>query len=101
MNQLFTDEPVIFPPDLERLITPIISESENTELTRIPTTQEIKESIFEMNGKKALGLDGLHALFYKRYRNIVGNAVIEAIQSFYRTSKLLKEINNSFIVRIP
>lgn len=95
MNQLFTDEPVIFPLDLERLITPIISESENIELTLIPTTQEIKESIFEMNGKKALGLNGLHALFYKRYRNI------EAIQSFYRTSKLLKEINNSFIVRIP
>ena len=95
MNQLFTDEPVIFPFDLERLITPIISESENIELTLIPTTQEIKESIFEMNGKKALGLNGLHALFYKRYRNI------EAIQSFYRTSKLLKEINNSFIVRIP
>jgi hypothetical protein len=86
---------------LEQLIEPVIIESENASLCLIPTPQEIKAVIFELNNQKAPGPDGLPALFYKKYWDIVGTTVIEAIQSFFRSGQLLKEVNNSLIVLIP
>lgn len=61
------------------LITPVVSELENNELCRIPSMQEIKATIFDMNSKKTLGPDELPTLFYKKYWNIVGTSVTEAI----------------------
>ena len=86
---------------MEQLIEPVIIESENASLCLIPTPQEIKAVIFELNNQKAPGPDGLPALFYKKYWDIVGTTVIEAIQSFFRSGQLLKEVNNSLIVLIP
>ena len=85
---------------MEQLIEPVIIESENASLCLIPTPQEIKAVIFELNNQKAPGPDGLPALFYKKYWDIVGTTVIEAIQSFFRSGQLLKEVNNSLIVLI-
>ena len=70
---------MLFLTDLEQLISPSISDAENADLCRIPTGQEIKAMIFEMHSQKAPGPDGLPALFYQRYWNIVGSTVIEAI----------------------
>jgi hypothetical protein len=100
-SQLFTEEHVSFPQDLEQLISPAISSSDSAGLCRIPTPQEIKCTIFDMYNQKVPGPDGLPALFYKKYWHIVGVTVIEAIQSFFTSGKLLKEVNNSLIVLIP
>ncbi len=54
-----------------------------------------------MNDQKALGNDGLPAMFYKRYWATVGLTVTAAIQSFFSTGKMLKEINNTLLVLIP
>ena len=99
--QLFSEEDVIFPQDLDNLITPSITEVENSELCRMPTPQEIKATIFDMNGQKSPGPDGLPALFYKKYWKIVAPNVTAAVQSFFHTGKLLPEINNSLLVLIP
>ena len=54
-----------------------------------------------MGNQKAPGPDGLPTLFYKKYWNVVGSSVTEAIQSFFRSGKILKEVNNSLLVLIP
>jgi hypothetical protein len=100
-SQRFTKEPVDFPPDLENLIMPSISAEDNVDLCQIPTTQEIRDTIFSMGNQKAPGPDGLPTLFYKKYWNVVGSSVTEAIQSFFRSGKILKEVNNSLLVLIP
>ena len=100
-TELFTEEIVSFPLDLEHLILPSISPTDNTILCRIPTPQEIKATIFEMNSHKAPGPDGLPALFHKRYWNIVGSTVIAAVQNFFHSGKLLPELNNTLLVLIP
>lgn len=100
-SQLFHEEPVCFPQDLEQLINPIITHSKNFELCKVPSPHEIKSTIFDMFNQKAPGPDGLPALFYKKYWSTVGHTVTEAIQSFFTLGRLLKEVNNSFIVLIP
>ena len=64
-QSLYTFEPVSFPPDLDDLILPCITQSENADLCLIPSPLEIKESLFGMQNLKSPGPDGLPALFYK------------------------------------
>ena len=100
-KQLFTEEVISCPADLENLIHPYISESENAYLCLMPTPNEIKEAVFSMQSLKSPGPDGLPPLFYKKYWHIVGNAVIKAVQNFFTSGKILKEMNSTFIVLIP
>jgi exonuclease III len=78
-TQLFTEETVNFPLDLENLISPTISPADNLGLCRIPSAQEIKETIFDMLNQKSPGPDGLPALFYKKYWETEGTTVTEAV----------------------
>ena len=100
-QHLFSEEPPTYLEDLDNLIPAVISAEENSNLCRTPTPLEIKEVLFNMQGLKSPGPDGLPPLFYKKYWPIVGIEVIQAVQNFFRTGHLLKEVNNSFIVLIP
>jgi hypothetical protein len=47
-KQVFTEEEVDFPANLENLIQPSIPNEENTEICTTTTPQEIKKALFEM-----------------------------------------------------
>jgi hypothetical protein len=97
----FSKEEVDFPCDLENLISPVISTEENESLCSIPTPQEIKKVVFEMYDLKAPGPDGLPALFYKKYWDVVGADVVKAVTNFFYSGKMFQKINKSLIVLIP
>ena len=42
------------------------------------TPLEIKEALFQMEPTKALELDGMPALFFRKYRHIVGDDITRA-----------------------
>ncbi|XP_030923475.1 uncharacterized protein LOC115950411 [Quercus lobata] len=100
-KDLFREEEVSFPPYLEGLISPCISEEDNVNLSSIPTSEEIRSTLFHMQDPKALGPDGFLVLFYKEYWPIVGNDVISAVTSFFTLGSLPREVNSSLIVLIP
>lgn len=50
---------------------------------------------------KALGPDGMPALFYTHYWDIVGGLFTTSVQRFFITGQILKEWNNTFIALIP
>lgn len=50
---------------------------------------------------KAPGPDGLTALFYHTYWDIVKEDVVKSVQHFFSTGFLLKEMNHTHIVLIP
>ena len=97
-KNLFTEENVSF---LENLMTSCITEEENVVLKKIPTRDEIKENLFQMQDRKALGPDGFLALSYKEFWPIVGDAVTNAVISFFTHRNLPGEANSSLIVLIP
>ena len=99
-KSMFT-EVVSFPDNLENLILPYITEEENATLRGIPTPDEIKATLFQMQDLKAPGPDGFPVLFYKEYWHIVGESVTQAVTSFFEVGRLPKEVNSSLIVLIP
>ena len=44
---------------------------------------EIKAALWSLKPFKALGLDGLHARFFKKFWHAVGNLVIEEVQKIF------------------
>ena len=72
---MFTEEAVSFPNHLENLILPCITEEENATLRSIPTPNEIRATLFQMQDLKAPGPDGFPVLFYKEFWLIVGESV--------------------------
>lgn len=64
------------------------------------TTEEIRSTIFSMNRKKAPRPDGFLVGFFQSAWPIAGKDLVESIQSFFRTSKLLKEVNATIITLV-
>ena len=78
-----------------------ITEEDNVILKRIPSPEEIKEALFQMQDLKAPGPNGFLVLFYKEFWPIVGETVTQAVVSFFVDGSLPKEANISLIVLIP
>ncbi|GJX66900.1 RNA-directed DNA polymerase, eukaryota, reverse transcriptase zinc-binding domain protein [Tanacetum coccineum] len=67
------------------------------------TSDEIKEAIFDIDSNKASGRgpDGFSSDFFKKAWEIVGNDVCMAVKEFFRSGKILGEINATLITLIP
>ncbi|KAL8091842.1 hypothetical protein AgCh_034194 [Apium graveolens] len=72
-----------------------------SDMTREVSKEEIKVVIFAMGDDKASGPDGYSALFFKKAWPIIGEDVCGDVLDFFRTGKLLKEVNATFIALIP
>ena len=92
---LFKEEEVYFTKHLDHLVLLCITEEENEGLKCIPTPEEIKDVLFQMQDLKALGPDRFPTLFYKQLQLTVGNNVIKAVISFFTVGSMPKEVNSS------
>lgn len=63
--------------------------------------EEAKMVIFSMNRYKALGPNVFPPTFFKELWDIVKYDIIYDAHDFVRIGKLLKELNQTFIVLIP
>lgn len=77
-----------------------MTQSENIELIKIPTLEEIRNVVMKMPGKTP-GLDGMPALFYNYYWDTVGSLLTNSVHKFFSTGFILKELNSTFITLIP
>ncbi|KAK9704967.1 hypothetical protein RND81_07G023700 [Saponaria officinalis] len=64
------------------------------------TGKEIRDAMFSIPDDKAPGPDGFTSQFYKDAWGIVGVSVIKAVQSFFGSGKLLKEINHTLVTLV-
>ena len=70
-------------------------------LNRRITQEEIKNAIFSINDSKAPSPDGFTSLFFKKAWSIVGSDVTEAVESFFNSGCMLREINCTIIALVP
>ncbi|KAL0420749.1 UNVERIFIED_CONTAM: hypothetical protein Slati_3097800 [Sesamum latifolium] len=79
----------------------IISEAEALILVQAVTPNEIKLAVFDIDEVKAPGLDGYSSGFFKAAWPIIREEVTRAIMEFFRTGRLLKQVNSTLISLIP
>ena len=63
--------------------------------------EEIEKTVFQLGTYKSPGPNGFNGFFYQKYWEIVRNDVIEAVKGFFRTGRMLRELNVIEIVLIP
>ena len=79
----------------------LVHEDQSLLLTRPVLDEEIKTTLFGIGDDKALGPDGFTACFFKKSWGIVGADVCAALKEFFRSGKILKQINHATIVLVP
>lgn len=67
------------------------------------TEEEIRETIFAMNGNKVPGPDGFSACFFERAWPVIGKDFVLWLlfRLFFSFDKLLKAINATLIALVP
>ncbi|CAH9092304.1 unnamed protein product [Cuscuta europaea] len=80
---------------------PLIEPSAHASLIAPVTTLDIKNSLFDFGNDKAPGSDGYSSAFFKANWDVIGNDIVLAIKEFFRSRKLLKQINHTVIALIP
>ena len=86
---------------LEELFGQCITPEANADLIRSVTSEEIRSTMFGIDGDKAPGPDGFTSQFFKAFWLIVGCDVIEAILYFFKHNKLLPAFNSTIVAIVP
>ncbi|XP_026434565.1 uncharacterized protein LOC113332106 [Papaver somniferum] len=89
------------PTEYFESFSPCIADSENSMLTRIPDSDEVKHAIFSMQSWNTPGPDGYPPGFYQQMWDVVGDDIVRMVQSFFHSKHILKQINHNFTALIP
>ncbi|GJV50024.1 RNA-directed DNA polymerase, eukaryota, reverse transcriptase zinc-binding domain protein [Tanacetum coccineum] len=83
--------------NIEALIGKKLSAEDALDMVRIVNDEDIKTVMFQIDGNKAPGPNGFSGYFFKKAWRIVGTDVCNAVKEFFRTRKLLNEVNSTLI----
>ncbi|KAL0292613.1 UNVERIFIED_CONTAM: hypothetical protein Scaly_2582000 [Sesamum calycinum] len=83
--------------ELKHTITP----AEASLLVTPVTLSEVKEAFFAIDVESAPGPDGYTSAFFRNAWPVIGHAMFQAVGEFFRTGKMLKQINTTLISLIP
>jgi hypothetical protein len=86
---------------VEEVIPNMISANTNSLLTMVPSHEEIKRAVFELNKDSAPGPDGFGAIFYQSFWNIVEYDVCNAVMEFFTKGWILPNFNSNTLILIP
>lgn len=74
-----------------------LSTQVNNSLVRHVTNQEIKDVVFSIKPSSAPGPDGMNALFFQKYWDIVGEQVSKEVKNFFEEGCLPTEWNYTYL----
>ena len=73
-------------------LTRLVSDTDNDELIKLPSFDEIKNAVFSIDSNKTPGSDGFGAGFFKRYWETLQNELVNGILEFLRMGKSSKKL---------
>lgn len=100
-SSLFARDPSIVSDFDCSLIPSLVTDRDNSDLNKIPSVEEIKQTVFECDIYSTAGPDGFSALFFQHCWEIVCDDLCEAVIDFFRGEHLLKGITSTTIALIP
>lgn len=86
---------------VKHVVPPLLSEQDNSLLTRLPTRDEVEHSLHDCNSEKPPRPDGMNAGVLKHLWNLIQDEMFKCILNFFRTGSLPGGMNSSFITLIP
>ena len=84
-----------------RVIPSLVTDSINDCLEAVPSPDEIKEVVFQMDGDSAPGLDGFLGKFFTSSWSVIADDLVKAIQSFFFGAGVPRVVKATTIVLIP
>lgn len=100
-ENLFTSEVGDLDPsvllDVRRSVTPNM----NIGLLAPFSHDEIKKALFQIGDSKAPGPDGMHAVFYKRFWELLGDDLVKEVLAAVNSAEIPEGWNDTTIVLIP
>ncbi|XP_026447948.1 uncharacterized protein LOC113348402 [Papaver somniferum] len=100
-QQKFEAQDVDVSEKLLDVIPSVITDEYQEMLDSIPTTEETKKVVFEMDSDSAPGPDGFPGSFYKSCWDIIQLNLKDAIQFCWRRRFIPKGLNSNFLTLIP
>ncbi|KAK4394643.1 hypothetical protein Sango_1618600 [Sesamum angolense] len=79
----------------------ILTDDEARAIIHPVTIDEVKTAFFDIEEDKAPGPDGFSSGFFKAAWPVVGEEVSKAIIDFFKTGRLLKQLNATLLTLIP
>ncbi|XP_074301525.1 uncharacterized protein LOC141632926 [Silene latifolia] len=79
----------------------VVSEDQESAMTRAVTDEEIRDALFSIPANKAPGPDGYSSQFFKDAYSVVGKDILKAVKEFFDSGKLLKQVNSTTLTLIP
>ncbi|KAK9987792.1 hypothetical protein SO802_028031 [Lithocarpus litseifolius] len=100
-SELFTTSSPTKAVEVVKTTQRYITKEMNEQLTKDFQKEEIIQAISQMHPTKAPSLDGMSAMFYQKYWNIIGEDVCNIILNTLNTNASLANLNKTNIVLIP
>ncbi|XP_026399701.1 uncharacterized protein LOC113295584 [Papaver somniferum] len=75
-----------------------ISEEESLAMDRIPSSEEIKQAVFDLGADSAPGLDGFSGCFYRHCWDIIQDDLLRAVIYCWNSGHIPNGVNSSLIV---
>lgn len=79
----------------------LVTDTQNEELIKEITMEEVKRAVFEINPSKCPGSDGMSGYFYQQFWETIGEEVTAMVQNFFNNGELEEGINRTNICLIP
>lgn len=79
---------------------PYLPSSSHGFLLSLVSDEDIQKAVFSIGNDKALGPDGYSSFFFKQAWYVVGGDLCSAVQDFFHSGKLLKQVNHSIIALV-
>jgi len=86
---------------LDKYIPLKVSDEDNDMLTAIPSSEEVKHAVFDLNGDAAPGPDGYPSYFYQHFWHIIGHDVMNSTQYFFQHNYIMPNLNSNLLILIP